>query len=331
MSLDQRTRVNDHETATHTAGNNTNSSNLIDTTGGGTYSYSNPLHVNISNISKHNNSSDQENSLATLNQNNSMRSFSHTDNPSHKSYLSSFENQSFSSAKGGSGARGASPNSRIINPKSHLQQQHERELSLLTTAPPTASIGAIQTLAGIPGALYMRPEENDVLSQGLEASISSLHEKIITRDPSMLPLFRKLTADIHMERTRSIEHRSRLLDLVYSGGENGKGSARDTSRNSNGSRYQSPSSVDGSTKIGRSTGRDGGKAGNDLSSSRAFTSMASAQKQVYQSQSQRQVHKHINLPQSTNDMKNANQLSFSNVSQWHNGNKDKQKTKRVHF
>jgi hypothetical protein len=61
----------------------------------------------------------------------------------------------------------------------------------------------------------MRPEEQDTLSAGLESILSAMHDGIVDHCPKLLPLHRKLTAQIHSERTKYLQERSRLLGLVY--------------------------------------------------------------------------------------------------------------------
>ena len=60
----------------------------------------------------------------------------------------------------------------------------------------------------------MRVEEQDVLSAGLESILSAIHDSIIDHCPKLLPLFRKLTSEIHAERAAFLLERSKLLGMV---------------------------------------------------------------------------------------------------------------------
>ncbi len=58
---------------------------------------------------------------------------------------------------------------------------------------------------------YLRSEEQDVLSVDLESSLSSLHEGLVQWCPKLLPVYRKLVNDVHIERTSLLQERSSLL------------------------------------------------------------------------------------------------------------------------
>eukprot|EP01034_Spumella_vulgaris_P021689 gene21689-27731_t len=74
---------------------------------------------------------------------------------------------------------------------------------------------AVQGVAGLSNARYSRPEESHVSSADLEASLSSLHEGIIATQPSLLPTFRRLSQQIHVDRTRALEQRAKLLEMAF--------------------------------------------------------------------------------------------------------------------
>jgi hypothetical protein len=70
-------------------------------------------------------------------------------------------------------------------------------------------------MAGLPTAQYVRPEELIVLSEVLEACLSSLHEQIIDQCPKLLPRYRDLVTAIHGERTRMVQEREKLLQKMH--------------------------------------------------------------------------------------------------------------------
>ena len=65
------------------------------------------------------------------------------------------------------------------------------------------------------GSEYNRREENGVGSPGLESALADLHEQLVEREPTLLPLLRKIGNEIHFERTRHLEQRAELLRHVY--------------------------------------------------------------------------------------------------------------------
>jgi myosin heavy subunit len=68
--------------------------------------------------------------------------------------------------------------------------------------------------AGLSDAQYLRLEESDGIEPALEVSLTAMHESLLATQPALLPLFRKLTTDIHAERTRALQKRSQLLNMV---------------------------------------------------------------------------------------------------------------------
>jgi myosin heavy subunit len=68
--------------------------------------------------------------------------------------------------------------------------------------------------AGLSEAQYLRLEESDGIEPALEVSLTAMHESLLATQPTLLPLFRKLTTDIHAERTRALQKRSQLLNMV---------------------------------------------------------------------------------------------------------------------
>jgi hypothetical protein len=42
-----------------------------------------------------------------------------------------------------------------------------------------------------------------------------MHEGIIATQPSLLPAFRKLSQQIHVDRTRALEQRAKLLEMAF--------------------------------------------------------------------------------------------------------------------
>lgn len=68
--------------------------------------------------------------------------------------------------------------------------------------------------AGLSDAQYHRIEESDGIDPNLEISLTAMHESLIATTPQLLPLFRKLTSDIHSERTRALQKRSQLLSQI---------------------------------------------------------------------------------------------------------------------
>jgi hypothetical protein len=65
------------------------------------------------------------------------------------------------------------------------------------------------------GSQYHRREEGDVHSPGLEKALADLHDQLVTYQPTLLPLLRKLGNEIYFERTRHLEQRADLLRHVY--------------------------------------------------------------------------------------------------------------------
>ena len=70
--------------------------------------------------------------------------------------------------------------------------------------------------AGLSDAQYLRLEESDGIDPALEVSLTAMHESLIATTPQLLPLFRRLTGDIHTERTRALQKRSQLLNQLGS-------------------------------------------------------------------------------------------------------------------
>ena len=48
----------------------------------------------------------------------------------------------------------------------------------------------------------------------LENIMEAFHDFIISRNPTMLPLYRKLAEEIHKDRTRGLEEKNRLLGII---------------------------------------------------------------------------------------------------------------------
>jgi hypothetical protein len=61
---------------------------------------------------------------------------------------------------------------------------------------------------------YLRTEETGVGSAALENALSTLHESIIGSCPSLLPAFRRVTNEIHNDRTRMLQQRAELLGAL---------------------------------------------------------------------------------------------------------------------
>ena len=121
-------------------------------------------------------------------------------------------------------SRGSSqPRNNISPPRSSTNQQHQlsvfEETKHVDTTPvdysrhhplPQGTVGQ----AGLSNAQYLRIEESDGIEPTLEVSLTAMHESLIATQPTLLPLFRKLTSEIHSERTRALQKRSQLLNLV---------------------------------------------------------------------------------------------------------------------
>jgi hypothetical protein len=78
--------------------------------------------------------------------------------------------------------------------------------------PNTSSSVAMMGLAGNAEAEYYRLEEAaGKLHPELEAAILSMHDNLIQHSPKLLPLFRRLLNEIHIDRTRSLMEKSKLV------------------------------------------------------------------------------------------------------------------------
>lgn len=72
-------------------------------------------------------------------------------------------------------------------------------------------------LAGNVEAEYYRIEEvAGKLHPELDAAITSMHDNLIQYSPKLLPLFRRLQHEIHVDRTRSLMEKSSLLGKLSS-------------------------------------------------------------------------------------------------------------------
>ena len=85
-------------------------------------------------------------------------------------------------------------------------------------------------LAGNAEAPYIRCEETDVASPGLEAALTVMHDSIARINPTLLPVFRKLSNEIYVERTKMVQRHSQLIGQLSvvqlkSGKDVGKGNA----------------------------------------------------------------------------------------------------------
>ncbi len=69
-----------------------------------------------------------------------------------------------------------------------------------------------------PSTSYQRDEEKDVVSADLELTMAAMHDSLVSNAPALLPLFRKLTKELHQERSLSIHQRGKLLDQVIQQG-----------------------------------------------------------------------------------------------------------------
>lgn len=70
-------------------------------------------------------------------------------------------------------------------------------------------------VAGLSNAQYVRIEESNGISPALEVTLTAMHEAILEVVPTLLPLFRKLSTEIHNERTHALQQRAKLLAVVY--------------------------------------------------------------------------------------------------------------------
>ena len=61
---------------------------------------------------------------------------------------------------------------------------------------------------------YLRTEETGVGSAALVNALSTLHEGIIGSCPSLLPAFRRVTNEVHNDRTRMLQQRAELLGAL---------------------------------------------------------------------------------------------------------------------
>ena len=68
----------------------------------------------------------------------------------------------------------------------------------------------------VPGS-YLREEETKALSAEVELTLSALHDSLVSSRPTLLPLLRKLTQEIHEERKVSLEQKANLLDKIKFG------------------------------------------------------------------------------------------------------------------
>lgn len=106
--------------------------------------------------------------------------------------------------------RNKSMTNQIISDKS-IQVYHSNEIKDSHHKDKLADIG----IAGLSNAHYFRREEQDGINPELEVSLTTMHEALLATVPTLLPLFRKLSDDIHNERAISLKKRSDLLSLVY--------------------------------------------------------------------------------------------------------------------
>jgi hypothetical protein len=89
------------------------------------------------------------------------------------------------------------------------------DYSHITGVNHTSSSNATVGIAGLSNAHYFRREEQDGINPSLEVSLTAMHEAIFASTPTLLPLFRKLSDDIHNERAVSLKKKSDLLSLIY--------------------------------------------------------------------------------------------------------------------
>ena len=89
------------------------------------------------------------------------------------------------------------------------------DYSHITGVNHTSSNNATVGIAGLSNAHYFRREEQDGINPSLEVSLTAMHEAIFASTPTLLPLFRKLSDDIHNERAVSLKKKSDLLSLIY--------------------------------------------------------------------------------------------------------------------
>ena len=81
----------------------------------------------------------------------------------------------------------------------------------------------LQSSAGVGSnirqGLYLRPEEQSPSDNvALEEALGAMHEGLIANAPVMLPVFRRLSEEIHKERARNLERTSHLLSMFGEGG-----------------------------------------------------------------------------------------------------------------
>ena len=94
--------------------------------------------------------------------------------------------------------------------------------------------------AGLSDAQYLRLEESDGIDPALEVSLTAMHESLIATTPQLLPLFRRLTGDIHTERTRALQKRSQLLNQLGSAQYTSTSKQNGTRKEDGDSRSRSP-------------------------------------------------------------------------------------------
>ena len=99
----------------------------------------------------------------------------------------------------------------VLNSKSQQQQTKPQQQQQSSGSESAGTVG----VAGLSNGQYLRLEESDGIEPSLEVSLAAMHESIIASSPTLLPLFRKLTSEIHTERTRALQKRSQLLSQVY--------------------------------------------------------------------------------------------------------------------
>jgi hypothetical protein len=76
-----------------------------------------------------------------------------------------------------------------------------------------------------PNSSYQREEEKDIISADLELTLAAMHDSLVSNAPSLLPLFRKLSNELHQERSYSIQQRAKLLDQVLKQGSSSSSSS----------------------------------------------------------------------------------------------------------
>ena len=139
---------------------------------------------------------------------------------------------------------------------SYSQKEKEGRDRDVNTSQGLQYVGVVMNgLAGNAEAPYIRWEETDVASPGLEAALTVMHDSIIRINPTLLPVFRKLSNEIYVERTRMVQRHSQLigqLSIVQPKGKMATGGGGGSVQLMQHKRWLSPAMRDRSSPISTS-------------------------------------------------------------------------------